>query len=762
MKSTKVLYADVIVDISVDSLDKPYQYRIPEGWEERVTAGTPVMIPFGRGNRLIKGYVVGTSDVPQWDVNKIKCIASIEKNGITASEQLLSLAYWIKERYGSTLNDAIKTVLPVKKAVKKTETKIISLNIDREKAKAVLAEYAGKKNAAARERLLRAVIDKGAVEYSDIRKSLNISMQTVNSLVSCGVIRIENERIYRNPVDGSNCSNPYVKNNITILNEEQQYVADSIINRYKEGLTDTCLIHGVTGSGKTEVYMSIMEAVIAGGRQVIMLIPEIALTYQTVSRFYARFGDRVSVLNSRMSAGERYDQYERAASGLVDIIIGPRSALFVPFEKLGLIVMDEEHEDSYKSEMPPKYHAREVAAKRAELAGAMLILGSATPSVESYYKSELPEDMPDRIIRYELTNRAMNRNMPLVSIVDMREEFRQKNYSIFSRELHDRIQECIARREQIILFLNRRGYQGFVSCRSCGEAVKCPHCDISLTIHNVSADKKRQKMICHYCGYENEAVNRCPSCGSPYIGGFGVGTQMVEERISLEFPGARVLRMDADTTSGKEGHSRILDKFAKHEADILVGTQMIVKGHDFPKVTLVGVLAADMSLHMSDFRASEKTFDLLVQAAGRAGRGELSGSVVIQTYQPDNYAVTEAAAQDYKSFYEKEILFRKLMHYPPCSFMMTVYIAAADDEAADNIINMAAKAAKECISGYNYNVNMIGPARHSVMKVNDNYRYILYIKGETAKELVRIRECIDGVIGDICRQNGYIVQYDMQ
>ena len=762
VKCTKALYADVIVDISAENLDKPYQYRIPEGWEERITAGTPVMIPFGRGNRLIKGYVIGTSHVPQWDVDRIKCIASIEQNGITAPEQLLSLAYWIRERYGSTLNDSIKTVLPVKRMVKKAESRIISLNTDVDKARAVLAEYEGKKNAAARVRLLKAVIEEGSVGYSDVRAALNISMSTVNSLVSQGVIRIDNERIYRNPVDGRTGSAPSVRSQTAVLNEEQRHVADSIINRYKNGHTDTCLIHGVTGSGKTEVYMSIMEAVIASGRQVIMLIPEIALTYQTVSRFYARFGDRVSVLNSRMSAGERYDQYERAANGLIDIIIGPRSALFVPFGKLGLIVIDEEHEDSYKSEMPPKYHAREVAEKRAGLAGAMLVLGSATPSIESYYKSELPDGCPGKIYRYELTKRAMNRNMPSVSIVDMREEFRQKNYSMFSRELHDRISNCIYRREQVILFLNRRGYQGFVSCRSCGEAIKCPHCDISLTIHNVGGGSGRRKMMCHYCGYETEAVNVCPSCGSKYIGGFGVGTQMVEERIAVEFPGARVLRMDADTTSGKEGHSRILDKFARHEADILVGTQMIVKGHDFPGVTLVGVLAADMSLHMNDFRASEKTFDLLVQAAGRAGRGDTPGNVVIQTYQPDNYAVTEARLQDYRSFYEKEIMFRRLMHYPPCYGMMTVFVAAPDDKNAEYIINMGAKAAEGYITENNADVTMIGPARHTVMKVNDNYRYILYIKGAELSELVKIRECIDGAIGEACRQNGYTVQYDMQ
>lgn len=756
--TTKKLYADIIVDISLENLDKPYQYRVPEGWEERIVPGTPVRIPFGKGNRIIKGYVIGLSDTPNWDVDKIKCIAGIEEKGITASEQLLQLAYYIKEKYGSTLNDAIRTVLPVKKMVKKVENRIISLNMEEDKAKAILAELRKKKNAAARVRLLEDVIEKGNVTFNDVKSRLNISIQTVNSLISSGVIRIANERIYRNPASAG-AGNHLSEKVISELNNEQKLVAQGILDIYRSGRRDTCLIHGVTGSGKTEVYMAIMEHIIAEGRQVIILIPEIALTYQTVARFYNRFGDRVSILNSRMSAGERYDQYERAKQGLVDIIIGPRSALFVPFERLGLIIIDEEHEDSYKSEMPPKYHAREVAGERAKLAGAMLILGSATPSIDTYYRSELPYGYPDKIIRFELTNRAMNQSMPDVSVVDLREEFKQKNYSMFSRELHARIKLCLDRGEQVMLFLNRRGYSGFVSCRSCGEVVKCPHCDISLTLHNYRSGNSR--MICHYCGYEQDSIKVCPSCGSAYIGGFGIGTQKVEEMINKEFPESRVLRMDADTTTGKEGHSQVLESFARHEADILVGTQMIVKGHDFPGVTLVGILAADMSLHVNDFRASEKTFEILVQAAGRAGRGNKPGHVVIQTYQPDNYAITMAASQDYRNFYEKEIMFRRLMHYPPCSYMMTVFVAAKDDELAATIIGHAATVVKEQF-GDIIGGGMNGPARHPVMKVNDYYRYIIYVKNEDLKILVNIRNSIDIALESQYADSEYIIQYDMQ
>ncbi len=732
--------------------------------------GTPVMIPFGRGNRLIKGYVIGVSDVPKWDPGKIKCIASIEKKGITTSEQLLQLAYWMKEKYGSTFNEAIKTVMPVKMKVKAVENRYIILAMEKEKARAVLNEYSMKKNAAARVRLLTDVIEKECVEFGDVKKRLNISMQTVNSLVSDGVVKLQNERIYRNPGElDENGGYIRTQKNIGALNAEQQNISDSIIRRWNNGDMRTGLIYGVTGSGKTEVYMSVIDNVIDAGRQVIMLIPEIALTYQTVNRFYNRYGDRVSILNSRMSAGERYDQYERAKKGLIDIIIGPRSALFVPFEKLGLIVVDEEHEDSYKSEKPPKYHAREVAEKRALLADAMVILGSATPSLESYYRSELPDDHSDKIIRYELHNRAMNNTLPIVSVVDLREEFKAKNYSIISRELRDRITGCLEKNEQIILFLNRRGYQGFVSCRSCGTVIKCPHCDVSLTIHNQG--KNDQKMMCHYCGYEQEPVKSCPECGSPYIGGFRMGTQKAEEMIAKEFPGIRILRMDADTTTGKEGHSSILDRFARHEADLLIGTQMVVKGHDFPAVTLVGILAADMSLNVNEFRAFEKTFQLIVQAAGRAGRGDRQGHVVIQTYQPDNYAITMSASQDYDSFYEKEILYRRLMHYPPCSYMMTVFISAGDDETAGYAAKKAAAISERLIGSVSGNdikeINMKGtvmngPAPHSIWKLNDRYRYVIYYKSAYLQSLVKIREQIEDGLREECEEKDCIVDFDMQ
>lgn len=744
----RALYADVIVDISLENLDKPYQYRIPEGFEERVKVGSAVMIPFGRGNRRIKGYVVGIGTKPKYDVEKIKCIREIPVSQVTAAEQLLELAFWIKERYGCTTNEAIKTVMPVKNKVRAVKERTVRLAADRDKAKAFLAELRGKSNAAARIRVLEKLLssDDGKIDYSDAVKELSVSSQTFNSLAKDGIILIESERINRNPDMNTGIHAKKYK-----LTDEQQNAVDTVTGDFKDGVRGTYLIHGVTGSGKTEVYMSVIEHIIKSGRQVIVLIPEIALTYQNAGRLYGRFGDRVSILNSRMSAGERYDQYRRAENGELDIIIGPRSALFAPFDRLGLIIIDEEHESSYKSEITPRYNAIEVAYKRAENAGASLILGSATPSVETYYRTTEEYGGNEPIKLLELSKRVPGSSLPVVHIADMREEFKKKNYSIFSERLKEKIRERLDGGEQIILFINRRGYAGFISCRNCGEPVKCPHCDVSLTLHYKGNVGENGKLICHYCGYESDTVKACPSCGSKYIGGFRQGTQKIEEMVKSEFPDARVLRMDADTTGGKDGHASVLGKFSKHEADILVGTQMIIKGHDFPKVTLVGILAADTALNTGDYTASEKCFQTLVQAAGRAGRGRNPGEVFIQTYRPSHFAVLCAAAQDYKTFYNKEITFRKLMCYPPAAHVMSMMTASDDEELTKAITEDSARNIRLYFKESDA-ATVIGPAPHTVAKVSDVYRYMLYIKHYDMRELKILRdkvlEYIDRKYGD--------------
>ncbi len=478
-----------------------------------------------------------------------------------------------------------------------------------------------------------------------------------------------------------------------------------------------------------------------------MLIPEIALTYQTVMRFYARFGERICVMHSRLSAGERYDQFERARRGDTEIMIGARSALFTPFARLGLIVIDEEHEGAYQSEGAPRYHAREVAQQLARMHEAQLVLGSATPSIEAYSRARAG------LYRlFSLKSRANAKSVPAATvIVDLRREMEDGNKSVFSRRLQDLITDRLNRKEQMMLFMNRRGYSSFVSCRSCGKAVKCPHCDVSLTLHN------KNRLVCHYCGYTIPLPGACPECGSEYLAGFGVGTQKIEELTAQMFPQARILRMDLDTTSKKGGHEAILAAFARREADILIGTQMIVKGHDFPGVTLVGILAADQSLYAPDFRCAERTFQILVQAIGRAGRGERPGIAVIQTYLPEHYGIQTAAAQDYETFYQREMGYRQLLHYPPASHMLGLQVAGRDEQLAGHMMDLIRDSVMRHFGSC---VEVIGPVPAPVYKVNDIYRKILYMKQENYDILIRIRKYVQERWDETedCRQ--LTIQYD--
>ena len=726
------VYIDVIVDISVSSLDRIFQYRVPEKLLDAVTVGCQVSVPFGSGNRRRQAYVIGVDTVLDYDASKIKDILEVTK-APAATGQLIALADWMHERYGCTMAQALKTVLPVKKSVKEVKRTAYFL-ADREGAQQLLEKSRKSRREKARVRLLEAMLKEGCMSKETVTGVLQISASTMKSILQTGVIREETSQVYRNPVrqrlDGWQ---------EVCLNDEQMDAVASIWQNAaicrehwsrEQGMH---LLYGITGSGKTEVYMALMEKVLNEGRQIIVLIPEISLTLQTVSRFYARFGSQIAVMNSRLSAGERYDQYMRAKRGEASIMIGPRSALFTPFDRLGLIIIDEEHESAYQSEIVPRYQAAEVAAKRAEMSGALLVLGSATPSVAVYQKAR--EGM---ISLHRLTHRARTgSHLPDVKVVDLREEFRMKNRGILSQSLHEAMDACLKRGEQMMLFLNRRGYAGFVSCRSCGYVVKCRHCDVSMTVHHHTLLK------CHYCGSEQPMPRVCPSCGSPYIAGFGVGTQKVEEFVQKEFPEARILRMDRDTTSGKDDMGRILQIFSEGGADILIGTQMIVKGHDFANVTLVGILAADLSLFAGDYQSSERTFQLLTQAAGRAGRGDRPGEVIIQTYQPEHYCIQTAAAQDYDSFYSQEIRFRQMLHYPPERQMMVMLAEGEHDQQTGQAVQKLREIAGEADFE---EVEFIGPSRAGIAKAKDLYRYTMYMKHQDIKELMRLRDFLEGYL----------------
>lgn len=736
------MYAEVVVGISIDKLDKTFCYRIPEGFGSPDTLiGTEVIVPFGRGNRETKAFVVEVKEDTEIDKSLIKDILRKSETGVQIEGKLIKLAYWLKSNYGGTVNEALRSVLQAPRKIERIKERTVSLLKGREEAEDILREFERKKYTV-KAKILRRSIE-GDFNYESFIKEEKASSSAFNSLTKDGIIEIKEELLYRKPVKTADKLTSKVE-----LNAEQKGAVDKVVDDYRKGINGRYLLFGITGSGKTEVYMEIMEEVISQGKQVIFLIPEIALSFQMVERLSARFGDRISIMNSRMSQGERYDQYLRAKNGDIDIIVGPRSALFTPFNNLGLIIVDEEHEGSYKSSKTPRYHAREVALYRAKEEGAAIILGSATPSLEAV---KLASDKEIEVLM--LLSRPAGAIPPENEVTDLREELKAGNKSIISRRLSELIKDRLNKGEQTILFINRRGYAGFISCRSCGEAVKCPHCDVSLTFH------RPDRLVCHYCGYEEKMPDKCPKCSSPYIGTFGLGTEKVEEIVKKDFPAARVLRMDGDTTTGKNGHEAILESFKNGEADILIGTQMIVKGHDFEKVSLVGILAADLSLFLGDFRAAETTYELLVQAAGRAGRGRYRGKVVIQTYNPDHYVIQAAATGNYKDFYSKEIRYRKLGEYPPETHLLAVILFAAKAEevskGAEILVGFLTEKKSE-----SFVVN--GPVWASIPKLRDIYRKIIYIKSPDRDELVRLKNLLEDYVKESSDFSKVSVQFDFE
>ena len=738
-------YANIIIDISHEALDKVFQYRVPFSLREEIKPGVRVQIPFGRGDRLREGYVISLSETPDYPVDRIKEIHDISPGSVAMESQMIRLAAFLKDRYGSSMYQALKTVMPVKKAVRGREKTEVSLRLGIPEGEELLKEWE-RRHYHVRSRFLTALLQAPDQTLSgdEIKTISPISRRDLNKLEEKGIIRIHSRTHYRNPF-----SSLEKKEEKLPLNEDQSAILREFTRDYQAGVRKNYLLHGVTGSGKTEVYMALIEVVLAMGRQAIVLIPEISLTFQTVRRFYERFGEQIAVIHSRMSQGEKSDSYRRIEQGEANIVVGPRSALFAPTGDLGLIVIDEEHDGAYKSDTTPKYHARETAIYRAEMTGASVVLGSATPSMESYTRA-----LQGEYTLWTLKKRGGDAFLPKVSVVDLKEEFREGNRSIFSASLREKIRDRLQRGEQTMLFLNRRGFAGFVSCRACGTVMKCPHCDISLTYHRDGT------LRCHYCGFSMPYFRECPICRRPHVAAFGLGTEKVEATLAEEFPGVRVLRMDTDTTRRKHAHQEMLEAFAGGQADILLGTQMIVKGHDYANVTLVGILAADLSLHSHDFRSGERTFQLLCQAAGRAGRGRKQGEVIIQTYSPDHYAIQTAAGQDYEKFYQEEAAYRKMLSYPPWSHMLVILVQSGEEGQSALAVQRIQRMIVQSQTGTDDPVSVLNPGQASLSKLKDTYRQVIYLKHVDAERLLDLKDRLQPVVETHPLFAGVNVQYD--
>lgn len=711
-------YAEIIIDITNENVDKIFHYAIPENIKEKIYLGMRVFVPFGKGNHIREGYIIGFTDNTDIDEKYIKNIYSLPDEYAIFNDNMIELAKFMSDKYYCSLSECLQCIMP--KIIKDKTNKYANINYEMSGINEVIKNILGKNNS--QSKVLKILLKNQNISIYEIKNILGISLSPINTLEKNGVIKITTRKIKRDFIN----LDDYGKTNPLKLTIEQDNALNFIKQKIYEKTYKPILLHGVTGSGKTEVYLQLIDEVLKTGKQAIVLVPEISLTLQTVERFIGRFGKKVSVTHSRLSDGERFEQWKKAKDNKIDIMVGARSAIFTPFENLGIIIIDEEHESTYKSESTPKYDIKEVAEKICNLTGAMLVLGSATPSIDTYYKTQKG--------KYDLVyiNNRINNNMPDINVIDMRKELEKGNRSIFSTSLFEAIKENLKNNMQTILFLNRRGHSTFVSCRKCGYVLECKNCNVSYTYH-----LKEHKLICHYCNSTENVPNICPSCSSKYIKYFGVGTQKIEEQIKKYFKDARVMRMDMDTTSKKNSHQNILEDFKNHKADILIGTQMIAKGLDFKKVSLVGVIAADITLNTGDYKSSENTFQLLTQVAGRAGRADIKGKVFIQTYNPEHYSIVFAKNNDYVGFYKKEILERKIMFYPPFSNIFFIMICGEDE----NLVMNAIKFLHKIMTYYNQKTNFYisDVAKAYIYKVNKQYRYKILIK---AKEETRLKNFV--------------------
>ncbi|MBN8207423.1 primosomal protein N' [Bacillus sp. NTK071] len=767
------MIAKVIVDVPANQTDRLFDYAIPEAWEEMIEPGMRVVVPFGP--RKIQGFVI--SVVSESEHAKLKEISEVKDVTPVLTKELLDLGFWLTEKTLCYAVSALQVMLPAAMKANVTKRVVLGNKVNHEAAWFRMIENSGLKwdeflshfshkelnraikndelevrydvkektapktilsvSAALTKDELRNEKEKmgnramkqqdiisffihngGAVSYKELMEVLDTTRSTIKSLVSKGILKEEEVELYRDPYKGRS----FKPSRALELTDLQQNAISPILESIENQFYGTFLIHGVTGSGKTEIYLQSIHRVLEQGKEAIVLVPEISLTPQMVTRFKSRFGSEVAVLHSGLSRGEKYDEWRKIHRKEVKVVVGARSAVFAPFTNLGIIIIDEEHESSYKQEENPRYHARDVAIKRGEHYQCPVVLGSATPSLESYARAS-----KGVYTLIELLQRVNKQAMPEVSIVDMREELRSGNRSMFSNELFDKLKDRLEKKEQTVLFLNRRGYSTFVMCRDCGFVVECPHCDISLTYH-----KNNGTMRCHYCGHEERFPSNCPECESEHIRFFGTGTQRVEEELTKILPEARVVRMDVDTTRRKGSHEKLLNQFGEGKADILLGTQMIAKGLDFPNVTLVGVLAGDAMLHLPDFRASEKTFQLLTQVSGRAGRHLLPGEVIVQSYTPEHYSIEMAAEHDFQSFYKREMVTRKQFGYPPFYFLAMVNVSHEELTKTVDVTEKITSFLKNKLSNASV---VLGPVASPIPRIKDRYRYQCMIKYKTEPNL---------------------------
>lgn len=716
-------YAQVLMEFATaQEIDRTFTYVVPEELQDTLQEGMRVFVPFGMKNYKKEAYVISFTDQTDVPKGRIKKVLSIIDEFPAFSSNMLELGAFIQERYGCTLAAALDVMLPPGSKGKpinlhREKVKYVKLAKPTEEIEAYMDEIEDNKRLRNQYNILDFLLEHQDSPHKHMRELLQIGESAFKTLeknhMTASYINVE---AYRPKQDFA------VTEVGLLVNDEQKYALDHLKQSYLKKEHETILLHGITGSGKTEIFLQLIDTIIASGEEAIVLVPEISLTPQTVNRFRRRFGNKIGITHSKLTPRERMNQWVLAKEGKISVMIGPRSAVFTPFQNLKVIVVDEEHETTYKSETTPKYHTKEVAKHRMEQEKGILLLATATPDLETYYKTQTGE-----YTLLELTKRVYDRPLPAVEFVDMRLELAAGNKYVFSNQLHQAIGETLGRQEQVILFLNRRGHSTFVSCRSCGHVIKCDHCNITMTYHS-----KRANLMCHYCGKHKKNPAVCPSCKSKFIRYFGDGTQKVEEEAKLFFPDARVGRLDMDTTKGNN-HETILKDFSEGKIDILVGTQMIVKGHDFPNVTLVGVMAADNSLYMQDYRATERTFQLLTQVTGRAGRGEKLGKVLVQTYDPDHYCLQIAAKQDYKAFYNEEILLRQQMAYPPFSHIFSVLITSDKEE---EVIRWS-KRLMEYYTFYNKNndFDLYGPIPAAISKIADIYRWRIIIKSSQRTRL---------------------------